>query len=210
KNGVAITTTPATIITGTDTLRYVAPATQPGTQPSFIFQVKDDGGTANGGVDVDQSPNSINITVTITPPKAPVGIDSTINARVDAKYTFAVSDIGFSDPNDTPPNSLLAVKISTLPTRGQLVFFNGTSEVAVTTGQFVSAVDIAANKFRYIGVPGQLGTPFTTFTFQVQDNGGTASGGVDLDQSPNTMTVNVLPVSHAPSGIDFARTINED
>ena len=36
------------------------------------------------------------------------------------------------------------------------------------------------------------------FTFQVQDNGGTANGGVNLDQSPNTMTINVTPVAEAP------------
>ena len=31
-----------------------------------------------------------------------------------------------------------------------------------------------------------------------QDNGGTANGGIDLDPSPNTITVNVTPVNDAP------------
>jgi hypothetical protein len=35
-------------------------------------------------------------------------------------------------------------------------------------------------------------------TFQVQDNGGTANAGVDLDQSPNTLTINVTSVNDAP------------
>jgi hypothetical protein len=48
---------------------------------------------------------------------------------------------------------------------------------------------------------------YVTFTFQVQDNGGTvgfdtiastADDGVDLDQSPNTFTVVVTPVNDAP------------
>src|SRR5262249_44651397 len=81
KNGVAIGATPATISVAIDILRYVVPATVPGTQPSFIFQVQDDGGTANGGQDTDQTPNSINITFAGPNPQ-PVGIDSTINARV--------------------------------------------------------------------------------------------------------------------------------
>ena len=54
------------------------------------------------------------------------------------------------------------------------------------------------------------GTPYTTFTFQVQDDGGTANGGVDLDQSPNTMTVNVTSVNDAPAGTDTAVTTDED
>ncbi|MFM8332053.1 MAG: calcium-binding protein, partial [Candidatus Methylumidiphilus sp.] len=37
-------------------------------------------------------------------------------------------------------------------------------------------------------------------TFQVKDNGGTANGGVDLDQSPNTLTFNVTAVNDAPTG----------
>ena len=30
-----------------------------------------------------------------------------------------------------------------------------------------------------------------TFTFQVQDNGGVLNGGIDLDQSANTVTINI-------------------
>ncbi|NCA83152.1 MAG: hypothetical protein EOM72_10485 [Opitutae bacterium] len=35
------------------------------------------------------------------------------------------------------------------------------------------------------------GSPYASFTFQVQDNGGTADGGVDLDPTPKTMTLDV-------------------
>jgi len=35
------------------------------------------------------------------------------------------------------------------------------------------------------------GTPYTSFMFQVQDDDGTANGGVDLDPMPNTITFNV-------------------
>ena len=33
----------------------------------------------------------------------------------------------------------------------------------------------------------------------MQDNGGTANGGVDLDPTPNTITINVTPVNDAPT-----------
>jgi len=41
------------------------------------------------------------------------------------------------------------------------------------------------------------------FTFQVQDDGGTADGSLDTDVTPRTMTLNVMPsgfVNHAPVG----------
>jgi hypothetical protein len=32
----------------------------------------------------------------------------------------------------------------------------------------------------------------SSFTFQVQDNGGTANGGIDLDTTPNTTTIHLV------------------
>ena len=42
------------------------------------------------------------------------------------------------------------------------------------------------------------GAGYASFTFQVQDDGGTANGGVDLDPTPRTMTINVTAVNDAP------------
>ena len=53
--------------------------------------------------------------------------------------------------------------------------------VAMVVGQFVSVADITANKFQFIAAPGGSGLPYSTFTFQVEDNGGTAGGGIDTD-----------------------------
>ena len=75
---------------------------------------------------------------------------------------FAVSDFGFSDPNDTPANNLLAVKITTLPGSGTLTD-NG---VAVTAGQFVPVADITGSKLIFTPVANTVGS--TSFTFQVR------------------------------------------
>src|SRR4030095_9174593 len=40
----------------------------------------------------------------------PSGTDNTVATAEDTDYTFAAADFGFTDPNDTPPNTLLAVK----------------------------------------------------------------------------------------------------
>ncbi|MEI7970863.1 MAG: cadherin-like domain-containing protein, partial [Betaproteobacteria bacterium] len=42
------------------------------------------------------------------------------------------------------------------------------------------------------------GTGYASFSFQVQDDGGTANGGVDLDSTPNTLTFDVTAVNDAP------------
>ena len=69
-------------------------------------------------------------------------------------------------------------------------------------GQVVSAADITAGKLTFTGAANASGTAYANFTFQVQDNGGTANGGVDLDPTANMMTINVAAVNDAPSGQD--------
>ena len=68
----------------------------------------------------------------------------------------------------------------------------------MNAGDFVSATDIAAGHLVFTPMAHGNGAPEATFTFQVQDNGGTANGGVDLDQSANTVTINVNAVNDAP------------
>jgi hypothetical protein len=172
---------------------------------SFTFQVQDNGGTANGGVDLDQSPNTMTINVTSVN-DAPAGTDNTVTTLEDTAYVFHTADFGFSDPNDNPPNTLAAVKITTVPSAGTLM--NGTSQVAA--GTFVAVNDITTGKFRFVPAANANGAPYASFTFQVADDGATYNGGVDLDQSPNTMTVNVTSVNDAPAGADNTVTTLED
>ena len=173
---------------------------------NFTFQVQDDGGTANGGADLaDQSPNTITFNVTSVN-DAPLGANKTVTTLEDTSYTFAASDFGFTDPNDSPPNTLLAVEITTLPANGTLTD-NG---VAVTAGQFVSVSDITAGKLRFTPAANANGAGYASFTFQVQDDGGTANGGVDTDPSPKTMTVNVTSVNNPPVGTSKTVTTLED
>ena len=163
-----------------------------------VTPAADQNGTATITVTVtdgDGASTSDTFLLTVTPVNdAPSGADKAVTINEDASYTFASADFGFSDPSDSPPNTLQAVKITTLPGVGSLKD-NG---VAVTTGQFVSAADITGNKLVFTPVANANGTPYTSFTFQVQDNGGTANSGVDLDQSPNTVTINVTAVNDDP------------
>jgi uncharacterized delta-60 repeat protein len=117
----------------------------------------------------------------------PLGADNTVTTVANTAYTFTASDFKFSDPNDIPSNNLLAVKIATLPTNGSLT----NKGIAVNAGDFVSAADIAAGNLQFTPVANAKGLGYANFTFQVQDDGGTANGGIDLDQTPNTITIDV-------------------
>ena len=64
--------------------------------------MQDDGGTANGGVDLDPSARTMTVNVTGVN-DAPQGTSNTVTALEDNAYTFAAVDFGFSDPNDTRP-----------------------------------------------------------------------------------------------------------
>jgi hypothetical protein len=133
---------------------------------------------------------SVTVTSTVTVNvvnKAPAGASNTVTTLEDHAYTFSTADFGFSDPNDNPANNFKAVKITTLPGAGSLTD-NG---VAVSAGQFVSVTDISGGKLQFTPGLHAHATNYASFTFQVQDDGGTANGGVDTDPTPRTMTINV-------------------
>src|SRR6185312_16262993 len=121
-------------------------------------------------------------------------------------YVFALGDFGFSDPNDNPANNLLAVKIAGLPGAGTLTD-NG---IAVTAGQFTAAGDIGSGKLQCTPAANANGSGCASLTCQVQDDGGTAGGGVNLDATPNTITINVTSVNDAPLGVSETTTTLEN
>ncbi|MEF8756312.1 MAG: Ig-like domain-containing protein [Accumulibacter sp.] len=172
---------------------------------SFSFQVQDDGGTAIGGADLDPTPNLITVDVTSVN-DAPSGADTTVSTHEDNPYVFTAADFGFSDAADSPANALLAVRISTLPAAGSLTL----AGISVTPGQSISVADLAAGQLVFTPAAKASGNAYATFSFQVQDDGGTALGGADLDPTPNLITVDVTPVNDAPSGADKAVSTRED
>ena len=132
-------------------------------------------------------------TILVTPVNdAPAGTNATLTAVENSARTFMASDFGFTDPKDSPANTLQSVVIKTLPANG-MILFNG---VAINAGDEFTVAQLA--QLTFTAAPNTSGTAYTTFTFQVRDDGGTANGGVDLDQSPNTITLNVTAVNHPP------------
>ena len=137
---------------------------------------------------------------------APAGTNATLTTLEDTAIALTPGNFGFTDPNDIAPNVLSTVKISSLPGAGTLTL----SGTAVTTGLEVSAANIAAGNLVY--TPGQNGNgnSYSSFTFQVRDNGDTSNGGTNLDASPNTIIFNVTAVNDAPTSSDFSASINKN
>ncbi len=113
---------------------------------SFTFQVQDDGGTANGGVDLDPTPRTM--TLNVQGLHAPVGANKTVTTTSSTPYSFAAADFGFSDPTDSPPDKFYRLKVTTLPAAGTLTV----SGSAVNAGDFVAMT------------PGPAGTTWTSQT----------------------------------------------
>ena len=124
---------------------------------------------------------------------APSGTNKTITINEDSSHTYAASDFGFSDSNG---DAFSAVVISTLPAAGGLRLDGS----VVSANDSIPVADINSNKLIYIPGTNGNGTSYTSFTFQVKDDGGTANSGTDTDPSPNTVTIDVNAVNDSPTG----------
>ncbi len=134
---------------------------------------------------------------------APSGHDVTRQLDEDQTYTFQLGDFGFADIEG---DGFQAVRIATLPLDGTLLL-NG---AAVAAGDLVPASDIAAGNLAFAPDPEGFGTPYASFTFQVEDDGGSANGGADRDPVANLFTLDVAAVNDAPDGADASAALLED
>ncbi|MDD1713598.1 MAG: Ig-like domain-containing protein [Methanoregulaceae archaeon] len=128
---------------------------------------------------------------------APAGADNTITINEDANYAFVSGDFGFTDPDIG--DTLNAVRIDSLPGAGSLEL----SAVPVAAGDIIPVANIGNLVFTSAG--NANGTPYTSFTFNVQD-----TGGPTFDPSPNTITFNVTAANDAPVAVGDIYATNMD
>ena len=136
----------------------------------------------NAGYDTMAVTTAMNVTAVND---EPAGSDTNDSVAVNDVLVFTAADFstGMTDPEG---HSFAGVKFTTLPANGTLKL-NG---IAISAGATVTLAQLDAGQLTYWPAAGSSGN-WETFTFQVQDNGGTANGGVDFDQTPNTFTINV-------------------
>jgi hypothetical protein len=127
--------------------------------------------------------DTVVVTIEVFPVNdAPVGTNKTIGLTEDVSYVFTASDFGFSD---TDANTFSGVVINTLPAAAAGVLRLGNT--AIAAGAFITAAQIADGSL--IFAPTDNSIADSSFTFSVQDDGGTANGGFNTDPTPNTMTL---------------------
>ncbi len=207
-NGVAVTTNSSVLASdiAVGNLKFTPVANKSGAvYAAFAFTVQDNGGVSNGGIDTDLTARLMTISV-LPVNDPPVGASKTVTTLEDKPYVFTIADFGLTDSNDSPANSLLAVKVVSPPAVGSLTN-NG---VAVTPNASVLAVDIAAGNLKFTPAANKSGAAYATFTFEVQDNGGVLNGGVDTDLTARVMTISVLSVNDPPVGASKTVTTLED
>ena len=120
---------------------------------------------------------------------APTASDNTIDTDRDTPYTFVPRDFGFSDDDG---DTLQAVKITSLPTKGTLQL-NG---VDVADEDVISIADIQNGNFQFVPDDDENAPGSSAFNFQVSD--GNAFSG------DSTITFNIDSINDEPtfSGLD--------
>jgi|GEM_PF-6667576 len=171
------------------------------------FKVQDDGGATNGGIDTSALVKVLNFDITPVN-DAPIGADKTVAINEDANYTLTVADFGFSDPLDTPANLFLNVVIGSLPVSTEGVYLLNGTPVAV--GDIIGVADIIAGKLVFDPADNVNGTGLGALGFKVQDDGGVANSGVDIDTTANVLNFNITPVNDAPVDLDESSSVIED
>ena len=147
---------------------------------SFTFQVQDNGGVLNGGVDLDQSANSFTFNVTA------VNDEPTLNALTNRSIF-----------QNQPPQMVSLSGISAGGGESQVLTLSATSnnqtlipDANLTFPGYVSPSNTGSLSF--MSVNGQSGTAIITVT--VMDDGGTSNGGDNSVSQTFTVTVAPCPV----------------
>ncbi|MEQ1716565.1 MAG: FecR domain-containing protein, partial [Hyphomicrobium sp.] len=205
-NGTAtlvVTGSQSAINAALDGLTYLAKTDFQGAD-SLLVSTNDNGASGSGGALITIS---VGAGISVTEVNdAPDGHDKTIATEEDRSVTLHAADFGFTDPHDSPANGFLAVRIATVPTNGELTL----AGVAVAAGAVIAATDIIAGKLVWTPGDNEHGDGLASLTFQVQDDGGTTNGGIDLDPTPNKLTFNVEEVNDAPYGHNNYIAVTED
>ena len=167
----------------------------------FDFQVLDDGGIVNSGVDTDTTPNTISIDIESIN-DAPAGKDTVLSGLEDTNITFGLSDFGYSD---TDANNFEAVIFDSVPAGGQLLL----GGAAVDAGDVVNVTDIEAGNLVYQPDNNDHGI-VADFEFRVRDNGGIVNGGINTSAVANAIQVDVAQVNDSPDSDDNVIAVTED
>src|SRR5438445_646335 len=146
---------------------------------SFAWTIQDNGGTANGGVDTLGESLTITVTAVNDAPLRTAGTVSNLSALEDSATTsLGLGDLAYAPGPASAVDEAgqtLTYKVTALPgsSLGSIVLSDGVTPVMANTTYTLA--QLQAITFKTPTDANGVGS----FSFQVQDNGGTANGGVD-------------------------------
>ncbi|PYR60496.1 MAG: hypothetical protein DMF85_04855, partial [Acidobacteria bacterium] len=159
------------------TLTYTPAASTFGSS-TITVQLQDNGGTANGGVDLVTHSFTIGVTNVNHAPSFTAGPNVTVNEDSGPATSFPWATGISAGPNES----------------GQTLTFNVTNNT--NPSLFAAGPSVAANGgLSFTPAPNANGS--ATITITLSDNGGTANGGVDTSP-PQTFLIAVTAVNDAP------------
>ena len=177
---------------------------------SFTFQVRDNGGTANGGQDTDPTPNTFTFNVTAVN-DAPINtLPASFGVNEDTALVLTGLRVSDVDAGAGPVTITLGVSsgtLSALSGAGVSVTGSGSGTI-VLTGTIGDLNAYLASASRPIFNPSANFNGPVTLTMTTSDGGNTGSGGVLTDT--DTAVITVAPVNDAPVGSNTAFVTNED
>ncbi|MGI0487175.1 cadherin-like domain-containing protein [Pantanalinema rosaneae CENA516] len=191
-DNAALFSTAPTVDSATGNLIFTAAPNANGTA-NVTVTLRDNGGTANGGVDTS----------------TPYVFTIVVNPVNDAP-TFTPGSNTLTILEDAGPQTVnWATAISAGPPNEatQTLSFNVASS---NPSLFTVAPTISpTGVLTYTTAPNANGVAVVTVT--LQDSGGTENGGVDTSSPPRIFTINVTPVNDAPTlTVPGAQTVDED
>ena len=180
-------------VTPAGTLTYTLAPNANGSS-TVSFAIKDDGGTANGGVDTSAAQTfTITVTAVNDAPSFTKGADQTVLEDATGAQTVT----GWAT----------AISAGPADESGQTVQFNRTANTNAGLFSVEPAVS-PAGELTYTLAANANGT--STVSFAAQDNGGTANGGANTSAA-QSFTITVTAVNDTPSFIKGAdQTVLED
>lgn len=161
-----------------------------GPVPTITYTIADPSGLTSTAT-LSMSVTPVNDPPTVTAISgAPAGSVDWVTTPQNTPIVLGLNDFGqFTDVD--AGDKLQKIQITTLATNGVLQYYNGSSWVAVTALQEVTATDIVAGNLRFAPDTNENGSPYATLTFKVSD-------GTAWSASAYTVTYNVTAVNQPP------------
>jgi large repetitive protein len=177
---------------------------------NLTWTVQDDGGTANGGVDTLTETLALTVNGINDAPARTAGSPAAINVSEDSANTTAVT-LGLTPLTYGPgggadeASQTLTFRITAIPAFVNVLQADGTTAVAANEALTLAQLQ----SLTYKTVANANGTGNLSWT--IQDNGGTANGGIDT--LTETLAITVGAVNDAPArtaGSPAAISVAED